>query len=83
MAASGRKRTLDLAVFGASERPVSGKAAIRLRFSRGTIRQYFPAFGHCDPISAGSLVFLLMSPNAMGAVIKAPLKAPELSVHIL
>jgi len=29
MAACGRKRTLDLAVFGASERPVSGKADIK------------------------------------------------------
>jgi len=29
MTASGRKRTLELADFGASERPVSGKADIR------------------------------------------------------
>jgi hypothetical protein len=39
------------------------------------------AFGHCGPITAGSLRFSLMSPNAMGAVIKASLKAPELGVH--
>ena len=38
-------------------------------------------FGHCGPITAGSLRFSLMNPNALGAVIKAPLKAAELGVH--
>jgi hypothetical protein len=39
------------------------------------------AFADCGPITAGFLRFSLLRPNAMGAVIKAPLKAPELGVH--